>query len=488
MTIPNNLRIPIFAAEFDSSHAFQGPSLLQYKAIIFGQKLSSGTKAANVPVLVSSSDQANQFFGIGSMLAIMFGMWFQNNKTTPVYGMPLSDDGGATKATGTIAMTGPATAAGTIYLYISGKRLTIAVSNTDTATVIGAAIAAAINAATYLPVTATATTGTVTITAQNGGPNGNDIDIHLNYNEGETLPAGTGATVTPMASGATAPALATAITAMADNWFNVLVGPYNDATSLTAIETELADRAGPIRMIDGIYVTSKVGNLSTLATFGNGRNSAYVSCIDGNKVPNTPWELASSYAGQLAAEGSSDPARPFQTVPMFGILPPAIVDRRPVLDNNTLLFDGISTFTVDQGGVVRIQRAITMYQKNGAGAADIAYLDVTTILTLMYLRFDFRTQFQTTYPRAKLADDGAVIPPGQVIVTPKIAKAKAISIFRGWMLLGLTENIDQFKRDLVVVRDTDPSRLNFTLPPDLVNGFIVGAAEIQFLLQSPVGF
>jgi len=156
-------------------------------------------------------------------------------------------------------------------------------------------------------------------------------------------------------------------------------------------------------------------------------------------------------------------------------------------ENNSLLYDGISTFTVDSGSVVRIQRAISMYQKNGVGADDIAYLDVNTLLTLMYMRYDFRNTILTKYPRAKLADDGVRVGPGQQVMTPKLGKAEAIAIFRRWEYLGLAENITQFKNDLQCVRSiSDPNRLEWILPPDLINQFIVGAAQIQFLLQSPV--
>jgi len=105
----------------------------------------------------------------------------------------------------------------------------------------------------------------------------------------------------------------------------------------------------------------------------------------------------------------------------------------------------------------------------------------------MYLRYDFRTQILTRYPRAKLADDGVQVGPGQQVMTPKLGKAEAINIFRGWEFLGLCENVAQFKQDLVCVRSTtDPNRLEWLLPPDLMNQFRVGAAVIQFLLESPV--
>jgi phage tail sheath gpL-like len=49
--------------------------------------------------------------------------------------------------------------------------------------------------------------------------------------------------------------------------------------------------------------------------------------------------------------------------------------------------------------------------------------------------------------------------------------------------LGLVENGDQFKADVVVERNaSDPNRLDFVLPPDIINQFIVGAARIDFRL------
>jgi phage tail sheath gpL-like len=47
--------------------------------------------------------------------------------------------------------------------------------------------------------------------------------------------------------------------------------------------------------------------------------------------------------------------------------------------------------------------------------------------------------------------------------------------------VGLIENLDQFKRDLVVVRDAeDKNRINVTLVPDLVNGLGIVATQFAF--------
>ena len=177
----------------------------------------------------------------------------------------------------------------------------------------------------------------------------------------------------------------------------------------------------------------------------------------------------------------ADPARPAQTLELAGIL--GSNTPRLITERNTLLFDGISSHTVDSGGSARIERMITTFQTNALGSPDTSFLDVNTLYTLSFFRFDFRTRFANKFPRHKLAGDGNRFGPGQPVVTPKIAKAEAVTIFRGWEDLALAENVDQFKRDLVVERDkSNVNRLNFLLPPDLVNQLRLTAAQIQFLL------
>ena len=101
----------------------------------------------------------------------------------------------------------------------------------------------------------------------------------------------------------------------------------------------------------------------------------------------------------------------------------------------------------------------------------------------MNLNKTARNRILARYPRHKLANDGTRFGAGQNVLTPMIGRAEALTWFREMEELGLVENFEQFKRDLVVERDaSNPNRLNWLLPPDLVNQFIVGATKIAFLL------
>lgn len=484
MTIPAT-RVPFMYVEFNSERAFQGSPLLNLKTLMIGQRLSSGTLAALTPLQVTSADQARKAAGAGSQLARMAESWFKGNKQTPLYIIGLADHGSGVAATGTITITGPATAAGVLSVYIGGRTITVSVANADTANGIAANLNTAINADSNMAVSSGVASNVVTLTAKNKGTNGNDIDVRVNYNVGDSFPAGVSAAIVAMASGATNPDITAALDAVGDAWFQLFVGPYYDTANLLAIENELDYRFGPMAQIDGYYITARPGTLSTLTTFGLTRNSKYTCIVNANKCLTTPSELASAVAAQVAKAASDDPARPFQTLELTGVLPPLDSEQFLPTENNSLLSSGIATIQV-QSGKVQIQRLITTYQTNPAGAADIAYLDLNTLLTLQYLRWSFRNRILSKYPRAKLADDSARIASGQSIMTPAIGRAEAISWARDMESKGLVENIEQFKKDLVVVRSaSDPNRMEWTLPPDLVNQFMVGGAVVQFLLQSP---
>lgn len=489
-SVPSNLRIPFVAAEFDASKAQQGPSLLSYKALIIGQKLAAGAWAADTLQKVSNVDQVIAGAGRGSMLHRQYLAWSASNKSTETWIGVLADNAGGVAAIGSILVGGPATATGTIALYLGGERITVGVNSGDASTAIATAIGAAINANLDIPVTASVASSTVTITFRHKGLAGNEYDVRHSFRDGEALPAGVTLTITAVGTGTPGtlnPVLTNLVAAMTDMWFQIWTHPYTDATSLTAIETELATRWGPMRQQGGLAITSKSGSFSTLTSLGGGRNSAFSEIVaQAGPAPLTPpMEFAAEAAALVAYYGAIDPARPFQTLAMSRAIAPAENDLFDATERNLFLFDGISPTKRVTGGGVQLERMITTYQTSPSGADDTAYLDATTVLTLIYLRYDFRTRMQTKYPRHKLAGDDVLgrIGSGQAVMTPKLGKAEAVTWFEDMMELGLVEGLEQFKRDLVCERNvSDPNRLDFLLPPDLINQLIVTAVKIQFLL------
>jgi len=490
--IPTNVRVPLFYAEMDNTQA--GYFAQDKRSLLIGQKLAGGSAVVNTPYLVSTTDMAKTLFGVGSMLARMHYIYRQQDAFGEVWCIAVADAGAGVAATGTITVTGPATAAGTICLYIAGQRVTVGVGATDAATVVAAAINAAINAATDLPVTSAVAAGVVTITCRWKGATGNDISIcdsFLGYSGGEMLPTGIVLTYTGsgfLAAGATNPTLTgAAITAMGDDEYDYVVHPYTDATSLDAFATEYNDSVGRwswSRQVYGHCYSALRGALGALVTAGGLRNDPHhtIAGIDLD-CPNPVWEYAAAYGGANALGLNVDVARPTQTLPLTGLLTPRAGKRFLLTERQSLLNYGVATSYVS-GGLLRVERAITTYRKNAWNQTDPSYLDSETLHTLTEITRRLRNRITQKYPRHKLADDGTRFGAGQAIVTPSVIRGELLAEYSTMEELGLVENAKLFAKYLIVERDTtNPNRVNVLLPPDLVNQLRIFALLNQFRLQ-----
>lgn len=489
-TIPANVRVPLFYAEVDNSQA--GYFSQSLRTLLIGQKLAAGDAAADVPILVSRSDEAKTRFGIGSMLTRMHETYRKNDAVGEVWCLPLADAGAGVAASGTLTVTGPATAAGTLNLYIGAQRVQVAVAANDVANTIAAAINTAINADTTLPVTSTVALNVVTVTARHKGTLGNAIKLQLNYrgsSGGELTPAGVAVAIVAMAAGATDPTLTAALAAMGDEEYDFIIMPYTDSASLDALKTAMNDTTGRWaynRQIYGHVYTAKADSFANLVTLGTARNDQHAS-IAGYEtgVPNTPWEYAAAYGARNAVFISADPARPTQTGELVGILPAPAGSRFIMTERQTLLNSGIAT-SFYGGSSVRIERAITSYQKNAWNQADPSYLDSETMHTLAYVLRRLRYIVTQKYPRHKLANDGTRFGAGQAIVTPSVVRGEILSEYAAMEELGIVENAKAFAKNLIVERNaTDPNRLDVLYPPDLVNQLRVFAVLAQFRLNYP---
>lgn len=482
-SIPVGLRVPGQLIEFDASRATNGLPILPNRILVIGQKLAAGSAAALAPVVVAQADQANALFGRGSMLARMVRAVKAADRYSECVVIPFADLDAGTAATGTITVTGPATSSATLALMIAGQRVPVVIASGNSADNAATAIGAAINAALDLPVTATVNAAVVTLTARHKGTAGNDIDVRHSHYQGEDLPAGIGITIAAMDDGAGDPDYATVWPVVGDSNYRTIIIGTATATTLGATKTELDDRWGPLRMLESMAYAAKTGNQAAASAFGGALNSQLISVIGTGTSPTPPWEFAASYGGICGYYSHIDAARPLQTLSLPGVIGPKEGARFTRAERELLLRDGIATFTADQDGTVRIERAITTWQTNAAGLEDTAYLDMETVHTLAFFRQALRIRIATKFPRHKLGSDGNNFTRGQAIVTPGIIRGEIVALFRELEEAGLVEQLDQFVADLIVERDaSDPNRVNALVPPDLVNQFRSFAAQVQFRL------
>ena len=478
--IPITIRTPGQYIEFDNSRAIRGLPVLMHKVLVIGQRLAGGAVSANVPTRVVSVANAERDFGRGSQLAAMLTAFIGANRWADITAIALDDDVAGTAATGEVAVSGPASAPGTLALYVAGKRVAVAVASAATPTAIAASLAAAINADTALPVTAVAAAEVITLTARHKGTIGNEVDLRANYALGDVYPAGVVLTITPMSNGAGNPALTDALAALGDMHYASIILPFADSTTLDAVEADLEQRWGPMQQREAIAFAGVPGTFSGMAALGDTRNSQLLSLIGSGKSP-TPAYLWAAVTAAIDA-GEPDPARPRQTLLMPGLQPPAVQDQLTQAERNLLLYSGVSTWVVDAGGDVRIERLITTYRESANGTPDESYLDIETVRTVAYMRAAWRARVALVFPRHKLADDGTDFGPGQVVATPKLIKVELLHVARQLEQAGILENFEQFKAELIVERDpNDRNRVNAVLPADTINQFRVFAAAVQFI-------
>ena len=479
--IPEKLRLPYTAIEFNSRLA--GNANIDFKLLVIGQRLSTGTIPAGQPIRANSEEQLEKYFGRGSMLAEMGKAQIEADPFMEKWFVALDDATGGNKAAGAITITGPATRGGTIFLYVGGYRLLVGVDTGDTAEEIAAAIVSVIAADTTLPVTAAidgSDTTKVIPTCKWKGETGNDIDLRINFYD-EELPDGVGVTFTAMTGGTGNPDITEVFTSIGDEWYNWITMPYSDVANMVVLETELDSRYGPMRAIGGRAFTAYKGTHSATGTYGSNRNGAHITCMGTNSSPTPPylWAAVNSVVGGASLQ--IDPARQLKTLALPGIKPPAKVDRWDGTERNQLLFDGIATYTVDRGGVVRIERQISMYQVNASGFADDSYLNINTAETLERIRFDERAMVAQKFPRHKLADDDYDIPEGQDVVTPLSMIDEYLAIYKVFMGRGWVQDYEGYKATIhAEIHDSDPDRLDMYNSPKLINNLRVTAVHSEF--------
>lgn len=482
--IPNDVRRPQVLIEIDSSRAVQGPAIKSPKILVVGMRKAGGEVPALVPIRARSEDQVASYFGANSQIAQQAKALFANNKVDEVTFIGINEPGGGSDAVGTITVTGPATAAGTIYLYVGGKRFQIAVASGDSASTIATAIQTELAADTEIPFDVTVLSEVVTLTAGHAGTWANNYDVRANYYiEDEEFPAGVGLTIVEPTGGTGATDPSGVWDKLGETQYDHIVMPTLTTADLTAVEAQLDELWGPLEQREAHVWMSVYDTYANLATLGSGENSEHVTVIGATNMPSPTYMTAAAFCGMATRSLAIDPARPLQTLTVNGLLPPAKSNQLTRDERELLLKDGITTFAVNQSGEIVVERVITTYQQNDFGADSTAFLDVNTKATVSYLRYALRNRLQLRYPRHKLAKDGAVVRPGSAMVTPNMLRGEIIGWFKELEEIGLVEQVDQFARDLIVeINASDPNRVDVQLAPDLVNQLRIFAIQLQFIL------
>lgn len=479
-------RVPGVFVEMDNSQANSGTAL--QRTLLLAGMTADGEATADEPFEVSSMTQVQTNCGLNSLAAQMVQNYLIGDSFGDLWVLPFADNPAGQPATGTVMFAGPCTIPGTLNLYIAGINVQIGVNLNDDGPTIAANVLAAIEATVGLPVSATQGTAgaadQLTLTANNAGETGNDIDIRVNYlgaAGGEYTPAGVTVTITAMTGGTGNPDITAGLANLSDQTFDFIVMPYSDAASLDAMEAFLSDYNGRWsweQMLYGGAFTAYRGTLGQLTAFGNGRNDQHMSIMGFNDSPDPAWVWAAQVGGFCASSLRADPGLPLQYITTTLKAPP-VASRLDIGERNTLLYDGISTFRVNDAGQVIIERMCTTYQKSASGAPDNSYLDVETMYGLMFVARDLSNYLLTRYARKKLVSNGTTVLPGSNCVTPAMIQASTVSEYRVLEANGYVQNSATFAAN-IVTEDAGNGLVKILAPVDLVNQLRQIAILLQF--------
>jgi phage tail sheath gpL-like len=475
--IPNSNRVPTTVLEFDGTNALSAPGSEPHNVLIIGPRQSTGSAAEGDLKPILGELDGDAFFGAESVLAETCRRFKRVNKTARLTALGMTEAGGGTAATFTFPLVGTTTADGVLRVRIGDQRVSISVASGTTPTNAGVALDAAIDAADRMPWTATNTTGTVTCTHVHKGETGNGFTVEV-----EALPAGMTCTPTQPTNGATNPSMATAITHLDDVRYDTIITCFTDATSMTALENEMATRWGPLVKEPGMVHAGVRGSHGTLTTYGAARNSRFSSVIGSGLSPTPPWCWAAQVAARDAQRCDTQPNRPRNGMTLPDCEAPKTTQRFDITERNLLMFDGISTFKVDQSGNCMIERLITTYQTNAAGLADTTYLSIETMRNLANSYIELLA-VGGKYDSHLLVPDGTNVDPGVPAISPKEFAGVLVSWYSTRVRRGLAKDEKGFAAALITeINNSDGERMDVNLSSRLVRGLVTLAMKDSFQL------
>lgn len=477
---PASNRVPGVFADLDPSKANTATVVL--RGLIIAQMTAAGTAIAGTPVIVPSVQSAITMFGAGSQAAIAAQHWRNIDTFGELWVLPLLDDDAAQAAAGSIGLTGTTSASGTLVFLLDGVSVSIQYNAGEDASTVLGRIAPAMAKVVGVPFSAGAIAdGAMPLTALNKGQVGNDLLIGVSDQSSDYASAGlTLAIVQPKGGTQNPSSLATALLALGSKPFDFIACPYTDVSSLAALKAFMSDATGRWswnEMVFGHVYSAIRGTLGTVTTFGGSVNDEHLSVMPIADSPASPLRWAAEVAASAAVKCRADPALPITQMPLT-VAPPSSGNVWSFTEQNSLLYEGMSVFSVADDGTVSILRMITTYQTNAAGAPDDSYLDVETLNTLAYVIRDLRT-FQQPYLAMKLVSDTTRIPGGSGCINAPVVRQGLIGRYRFLETAGYVQNSANFAA-AIVVQNKGGGQLAESLPIDVANQVRTIPMLIQF--------
>jgi phage tail sheath gpL-like len=458
-------RRPRQAIAYDNKSGSRSLPQNAKRLLIVGQMLAGGTGiAGQVYDLVNAGDAA-VLFEDGSMLDEMARAAYKAYPQAAISAVGVVDPVGGTVATLANTFATAAAMDGAYVLVYAGKQIVTPITSGDTATEIGAAHVAAVNAVVGLPFVAANAAGVVTYTSKHKGAEQNQLKLRGFFSvAGIGTTATLAKTYTPFAGGTLAADLTTGYAAASAKRYHERAIGLSDSASGTDARDE-AKLKGDAEHAKGEVVSQSVnGTLSACTTLATALNAArnQVHGIRGTGTP--PWAIAAGVAAVKCSESRA--AMPYNFLPVAGIEAPSDSDRWDEAELKALLNNGVSPLVVLPGDIVAMYRSISTYFTNDDGAPDDMYFDIMVIQCFDRVREAWTSMFQTLYGRKEWADDDSEGLLPDFVATPAKVKLDTISMMRLLQAEGTVQHVEELADQIEINRvDSDAQ---CSLPTDFV--------------------
>ena len=454
-----------------------------YSAVLLGNKLSTGSATndsvvygPDTPVQLATETDAVNLFGVGSELHLMWKAFTDVNKSTALYAVCVTESAGS-QATGRVAVTGLATAPGTLRVTVGTTFVDTGIATGDGYAAIATLVAANINAVVNLPVTAsTGTDGVVLLTAKQKGLRGNWI-----RHSAVVIPsAGVGIVVTPAArtlftGGTTADSNAAALATISTDRYYYQVSAAEDASQFGALVSQTDSNAAPIVGLRCRAFAGSVDTVGATTTIATGINSARAEIFWSQNSDLTPAQLAANSAAIYSLFETSLGARSSLNYDFFGNdavtsqywkVPAPIAGTIP--SRNTIksaLLNGITPVGVSKGRTYLVKRVTTRSLQGST--ADYRIRDAHKVTVCDQFSDDLLSLISSAFSGKQIGSDPL---PGQKVsgaqvVTPSAFKVLIFQLLNSYAEADLVQNVADIKTAVQVVREVTPAtRLSARIP------------------------
>lgn len=317
--VPSSWRAPITAAELLFGQGASTASASRRYAMYCGPKTSAGSATVNLVYQIRDELDARTLFGAGSPLHRQLKRHLESNKRGPLYAVcyAASSGAGSASATGTFTVTiSTITSSGILTFSVCEEEMSVGFNTSSTTTTIGDAIAAKINSAVWLPVTAGNSGGVVTLTAKIAGASQNAIyRLRIDVDPGKGVTVAKSAATVGVSTGVAGADGATAedtnlIAALAvvDNvrYYYMGVSTFS-ATHLGRLKTHLANKSLPMPGLRSRGFAGAVGTLSATSTIATGLNYERVELAWQENSDSDPATLAANNLAIHQLEEEQEP-------------------------------------------------------------------------------------------------------------------------------------------------------------------------------------